>query len=78
VNVGYGWNLVIMDYLENYLTLDKLECDEFLATQSLVTRAMNEFHDLGFVHGDLRPPNILYRDGDVKIIDFDWAGKAEG
>ena len=31
----------------------------------------------GFVHGDLRLPNILVTtDDEVKIINFDWSGKA--
>ncbi|CAG8583965.1 13175_t:CDS:2, partial [Ambispora gerdemannii] len=34
------------------------------------------FHNKGFVHGDLRSVNILFGStGDVKFVDFDWAGK---
>jgi len=29
----------------------------------------------GFVHGDLRSPNVFVsKEGDVKVIDFDWSG----
>lgn len=30
----------------------------------------------GFVHGDLRPPNIMVQGDRVFLIDFDWAGQA--
>ena len=28
-----------------------------------------------YVHGDLRPQNIIVAENKVYIIDFDWAGK---
>ena len=35
-----------------------------------------EFHNMGFVHGDLRDTNILSGDdGSVKLVDFDWGGR---
>ena len=35
-----------------------------------------EFHNMGFVHGDLRDTNILSgNDGSVKLVDFDWGGR---
>ena len=44
---------------------------------------VSKLHDLGFVHGDIRPLNVLietakdapYNDL-VALIDFDWAGRA--
>ena len=33
-------------------------------------------HERGYVHGDIRRPNILIgADNAVKLVDFDWAGK---
>ena len=38
--------------------------------------AIETLHAKGFVHGDLREPNVLVtKEADVKIIDFDWCGK---
>ena len=37
---------------------------------------MLTFHQEGFVHGDLRPANIIYKGDQVFLIGFDWAGKA--
>lgn len=46
-------------------------------TESLVLDILNEItqglkaaHDLGFVHRDIKPPNILRKDGKWKICDF--------
>ena len=38
-------------------------------------KILSLFHGEGFVHGDLRGPNILVVDDVVKVIDFNWAGK---
>ena len=38
---------------------------------------MRTLHSNGFVHGDLRAPNILLlKDNTVRILDFDWTGCA--
>lgn len=44
-----------------------------------VKKAVDDMHGLDIVHGDIRAPNLMWRelDGkmDVKFIDLDWAGK---
>lgn len=35
---------------------------------------MQSFHDAGFVHGDLREPNILCDGEKLKLINYDWGG----
>lgn len=35
-----------------------------------VVEALHHMHTLGFVHRDVTPANILYRDGDVRLIDY--------
>ena len=37
--------------------------------------AINTLHENGLVHGDLHAANILWRDGEVRFVDFDWAGE---
>lgn len=38
--------------------------------------AIKTLHQHGFVHGDLRAPNVLVTmKGKPKLIDFDWCGK---
>ncbi|KAM5531120.1 hypothetical protein V8D89_015234 [Ganoderma adspersum] len=45
--------------------------------QPKTEEALNFLHAGGFVHGDIRSPNLLMdpATGCVYIIDFDWAGK---
>ncbi|KAF8349500.1 hypothetical protein F5887DRAFT_946481 [Amanita rubescens] len=41
---------------------------------------ISEYHRHGFVHGDIRKPNILVSNSDntdFRLIDFDWAGRHE-
>ena len=67
-----GMHVVVMD-----LAVGK-HAKATLNDKSLVRKlqtAIQALHDAGFVHGDLREPNILVTEGDVKIIDFDWCGK---
>ena len=45
-----------------------------ITTETAVTLAVQKLHGAGLVHGDLQSPNILWKDGQVKFIDFDWAG----
>ena len=38
--------------------------------------AVHSLHAAGFVHGDLREPNVLVSaGGEVSLIDFSWAGR---
>uniref|UniRef100_A0A7S0QQD5 Protein kinase domain-containing protein n=1 Tax=Cryptomonas curvata TaxID=233186 RepID=A0A7S0QQD5_9CRYP len=42
-----------------------------------LTNIVDQLHSNGFVHGDLRPQNIVFEDADtVTLIDFEWAGAA--
>jgi hypothetical protein len=37
--------------------------------------AVKLMHDNGWVHGDLREPNILRTDGSIRIVDFEFSGR---
>ena len=47
--------------------------DETRSAYERVWNAIGACHDSGVGHGDVHPENILYRDGEVKIIDWEWA-----
>lgn len=80
-----GWNMVVMDYLEYTQLCDpmlEISDEQRHEIMAKVSEAIQNLHDAGFVHGDIRPPNVLVNcrmptstDG-IKIyfIDFDWAG----
>ena len=66
-----GWDVVVMEKvngspISRCLTSNSLD--------SLV-EAVTFMHEKNFVHGDLRPQNILVVEDRVCIVDFDWAGK---
>ena len=42
--------------------------------QASLSNAIAVLHSNGYVHGDLRPQNILVVGDTVRILDFDWAG----
>ncbi|KAH7096944.1 hypothetical protein BKA62DRAFT_774678 [Auriculariales sp. MPI-PUGE-AT-0066] len=53
-------------------TKQQLNCDQSIRRLEDAVKAM---HEAGFVHGDLREPNILLDGNNAPmIIDFDWAG----
>jgi len=44
-------------------------------THERVKAAIERLHASVYVFGDLRPPNIMFSDRKVLLVDFDWAGK---
>ena len=81
-----GWNMVVMDYSEYKQLCDpNLQISDELrhTIMAKVSEAVQKLHDAGFVHGDIRPPNVLVdsrmltsKDGiKIHFIDFDWAGR---
>ncbi|CAA7270391.1 unnamed protein product [Cyclocybe aegerita] len=75
-----GWLAVAMEYISSGVTITTAalswlaSCRERWASQ--LWKLVKSFHDSGFVHGDLRVPNIICDDKDrVLLIDFDWSGK---
>ncbi|KAI3612074.1 proteinkinasesubdomain-containingproteinPKL/ccin9 [Moniliophthora roreri] len=69
--------MVVMEYMPGRTALDGVS----VSVRQTVRDALGVLHGLGFVHGDIRRPNILIADGDgdegkrTMILDFDWAGK---
>ena len=64
--------------------IESFHFSERLAFQyiSVIARGLSSLHDLGIVHGDLRPENIIFKNsqahpGDLKLLDFgygSWSG----
>ena len=78
----FGYSAVVMEYMEDYMMVQEfLKVNQEFAN-SIVKRfeeIVADFHALGFVHGDLRPNNLLVheRSKNCLVVDFDWAGKED-
>ena len=67
--------MVVMDYVGG-THFEALEEDQRPKDLHKKVKTMvSHLHSLNFVFGDLRPPNIMVSDGEVLLVDFDWAGK---
>ncbi len=82
----FGHVIVIMEYLQGYRDLvSYAQARPGLRYEEIASRLKtiaDKLHENGFVHGDLRPQNILINIKNdasskdlVALIDFDWAGK---
>ncbi len=74
--------MVVMEDLQVQGGIDIATCvsrgyDVVKDIQPLAEEALSVLHAAGFVHGDLRAPNIVVRPGARRVyfIDFDWAGE---
>ena len=76
-----GWMIVVMEYLaaDSFITLydavlTNAEKHEVL---ELAIDAAKKLHNAGYVHGDLRSPNLMISTKDKRmcILDFDYAGR---
>ncbi|KZT09106.1 uncharacterized protein LAESUDRAFT_748334 [Laetiporus sulphureus 93-53] len=72
-----GWFIVAMELVKGELLCirDTYRSEWKAGLEGVV----NQFHDAGMVHGDLRDVNLLISDtNETKaiILDFDWGGKA--
>ncbi|KAF8336168.1 hypothetical protein F5887DRAFT_841756, partial [Amanita rubescens] len=81
-----GWIMVVMDYSEYTQLCDpmlQISDDMRHTVKAKVSEVVQKLHDAGFVHGDIRSPNVLVdcrtltsKDGiKIHFIDFDWAGR---
>ena len=71
------WYVVAMEYLP---CASRLSSAFGLATyretwKEQLWTLVHAFHEKGFVHGDLRDPNIVCSGQQVILLDFDWGGK---
>ena len=72
-----GKTMVVMDAVLRAHTPQPRNAQDIKLVEEKVGAIVEYLHDNDFVHGDLRAPNILIRDGkaagDVLLIDFDWS-----
>lgn len=62
----------LTDYLLDYKTLFKSEEDmNIVNLLKRIKQRIIDMHNVGIVHCDLHPANIMYNGSDIKIIDFD-------
>ena len=54
-----GWKMVVMEYLLGWEMLGEKPYEERLKHKERLKKALHIIHDQGFVHGDIRWPNIL-------------------
>ncbi|KAG9309700.1 hypothetical protein JVU11DRAFT_10376 [Chiua virens] len=68
---------IAMDLVPNAKPLDpEGSLDDRKNWADQLTGLVRSFHAVGYVHGDLRRPNILVGDDNrVTLIDYDWGGK---
>ncbi|KAG1891729.1 uncharacterized protein F5891DRAFT_1210959 [Suillus fuscotomentosus] len=81
-----GWNMVVMDALDidddnfpqrpgSYRQLSKMAVVDRQPLKEAITSLIQQLHDEGYVHGDLRDANLVVNDNkDFMLLDFDWAG----
>ena len=68
-----GMHVVVTDCIADFDRDSALSAAERASARDAVAL----LHRHGLVFGDLRRPNVLRRgDGGVRLIDFDWCGKA--
>ncbi|KAG6900734.1 hypothetical protein C0993_003760 [Termitomyces sp. T159_Od127] len=88
VSISTDWTAIVMDKLD-YPTLFDLQGKEVMSKEkrdkirNKVRGIVQELHEGGFVHGDVRDINVLVDPGSLQsadvmvfLIDFDWAGAA--
>ncbi|RUS20428.1 hypothetical protein BC937DRAFT_95254 [Endogone sp. FLAS-F59071] len=74
--IAGGWFVVVMELLSEHETLFSLSQHEPPLSNLIVDnlkKAVDSMHKAGFVHGDLRLPNIMVGP-DNSIIIIDWQG----
>lgn len=64
--------VVVMEFIE-HATHPPMQLEEEHKTK--LTKCVDALHAKGYVHGDLRRPNILVRNDELFLVDFDWANK---
>lgn len=65
--------MVVMDYIEGKTAAESASWPG--DAREKVEEAVRKLHAAQLVFWDLRGPNIIFSEGKVFLVDFDWAGK---
>ncbi|WCE31034.1 protein kinase domain-containing protein [Vibrio sp. SCSIO 43137] len=58
---------------DNFLSFSYKDADKFLTLLPQIIRAIRYCHQQGWVHGDIKPSNLLYLAGEERVILIDFA-----
>ena len=70
--LGEQWWVVVVELVDESQRWSREHANDGGLVKQL-KRVMTTLRNGDHVHGDLRPPNVLVRGGQVFVIDFDWA-----
>jgi hypothetical protein len=68
---GYMY-MTVMEYVEGEEWYSLSHSSKYW---NVLNQVIQLYHEAGFVHGDLRAPNIIISNQKPVILDFDWAGE---
>ncbi|KAF7771801.1 hypothetical protein Agabi119p4_6112 [Agaricus bisporus var. burnettii] len=64
--------MVVMEYI----TWSKPHLGDLVQSRNKIAAVLEKLRSNGYVFGDLREPNVMFdANEEVKLIDFDWAGR---
>jgi RIO-like serine/threonine protein kinase len=66
-----GRYMIVMDFVDGHMLSGAISKSLF----GRIEKAVDLLHSAGLVFGYLRLPNILIKDEDVFLVDFDWCRK---
>ena len=74
-----GWLVVVMEKIEQQDSNLQCYAQEHLQTWTKDLKSLvHDFHDKGWVHGDLRDANMIVGNTNpeqIMLVDFNWSGK---
>lgn len=72
-----GWFGIAMDYISTAVNPSHSHLLNDLRTKWTedLQQLVKSFHNKNLVHGDLRVPNMICKEEQIMLVDFDWGGR---